>query len=80
MLSMRKYMRVGLIHFMAYPQVASGEGTIIDTLRRIALDDYFDAVEITRIKDASVRSEASDLLSASQLAVAFGAQPHAYSG
>ena len=54
--SIRKYMKVGLIHFMAYPAVIKGEGPIEETLRKIALDDYFEAVEVTWIKDASVRS------------------------
>jgi len=75
MSSMRDFMRVGLIHFMAFPQVGGGEGPILETLRRIALDDYFDAVEITRIKDAGVRAQARDLLAGSHLTVAYGAHP-----
>ena len=31
------YMKVGLIHFMAYP-VASGEGPIVETFKKIAAD------------------------------------------
>ena len=29
--SMYKFMKVGLIHFMAYPQVMRGEGPILET-------------------------------------------------
>ena len=49
--SMYKYMRVGLIHFMAYPDTMAGEGPILETIRKIAVDDYFNAIEITWIKD-----------------------------
>ena len=36
--SMHKYMKVGLIHFMAYPETAKGEGPILETLRKIYLE------------------------------------------
>lgn len=40
--SIRKYMKVGLVHFMAYPNTINGEGPIIETLKKIARDDYFE--------------------------------------
>jgi len=44
---MYKFMKVGLIHFMAYPQVIRGDGPILETLQKIAEDDFFTAVEIS---------------------------------
>jgi sugar phosphate isomerase/epimerase len=73
--SMREYMKVGLIHFMAFPETAGGEGPILETLRSIILDPYFDAVEVTWIKDPDVRREAARMLAASQMAVGYGAHP-----
>lgn len=73
--SLHAYMKVGLIHFMAYPAVSKGDGPIIETLKKIATDDYFDAVEITWIKDGETRKAAKKMLDASHLAVAFGAAP-----
>ena len=73
--SMYKFMKVGLIHFMAYPQVMKGEGPIIETLQKIAEDDFFTAVEVSWIKDAKVRQKAKKLLEVSHLTVAYGAQP-----
>lgn len=73
--SMHKYMKVGLIHFMAYPNCIKGEGPIEETLKKIALDDYFDAVEITWIKDKDVRQRAKKIIETSHLSVAYGAQP-----
>ncbi|MCM0650920.1 sugar phosphate isomerase/epimerase [Clostridium swellfunianum] len=73
--SIKKYMKVGLIHFMAYPSCIKGEGPIEETLRKIALDDYFDAVEITWIKDKNVRERAKKIIETSYLTVGYGAQP-----
>lgn len=73
--SIHKYMKVGLIHFMAYPECGKGEGPILETLKKIAMDDYFDAVEISWIKDDNVRKKAKKILETSHLAVAYGAQP-----
>ena len=73
--SMYKFMKVGLIHFMAYPQVMKGEGPILETLQKIAEDDFFTAVEVSWIKDAQVRQKAKKMLEVSHLTVAYGAQP-----
>lgn len=73
--SMHKYMKVGLIHFMAYPAVMKGEGPIEETLKKIALDDYFDAVEVTWIKDKAVRERAKKIIETSHMDVAYGSQP-----
>ena len=72
--SMHKYMKVGLIHFMAYP-VMNGEGPIEETLKKIACDDYFDAVEIAWIKDEKVKQRVKKILETSKLTVAYGASP-----
>jgi sugar phosphate isomerase/epimerase len=68
-------MKVGLIHFMAYPDTMRGEGPILDTLRAILVDDYFDAVEVTWIKDDAVREKARAMLAQSHMTVCYGAQP-----
>ncbi len=73
--SMYKYMKVGIIHFMAFPDTMKGDGPVVETLRKIALDDYFNAVEITWIKDKNVRNQVKKILDSSHLSVAYGAQP-----
>ena len=60
---------------MAYPQVMEGEGPILETLQKIAEDDFFTAVEVSWIKDVRVRQKAKKLLEVSHLTVAYGAQP-----
>jgi len=73
--SMYRYMKVGIIHFMAYPSAITGEGPIVETITKIAEDDFFTAIEITWIKDPEVRAKAKEVLVASGLAVGYGAQP-----
>ncbi|MDR3563595.1 MAG: TIM barrel protein [Negativicutes bacterium] len=73
--SMRKYMKVGLIHFMAYPNTIKGEGPIVETFKKIALDDYFELAEITWIKDQEVRNQVKKMIETSHMEVTYGGQP-----
>ena len=73
--SIHDYMRVGLIQFMAYPATASGEGPILETLRKILVDDFFDAVEITWIKDPEARAEARQMIQTAHVTTAYGCYP-----
>lgn len=73
--SIRDCMKVGIIHFMAYPAVSRGEGPVLDTLKKIVSDNYFDVVEITRIKDPETRDKVKKLLDAARVEVYYGAQP-----
>ncbi|MGL4398752.1 MAG: sugar phosphate isomerase/epimerase family protein [Luteolibacter sp.] len=73
--SIHKYAKVGLVHFMAYPSTIRGEGPIEETVRKIALDDYFDAIEISWVKDPETRAKVKKILASSHLSVAYGGQP-----
>jgi sugar phosphate isomerase/epimerase len=73
--SIHKFAKIGLIHFMAYPSTIKGEGPIEETIRKIAVDDYFDAIEITWIKDPETRKRVKKVLDSSHLTVAYGGQP-----
>lgn len=68
-------MKVGLVHFMAYPSTMKGEGPIVETIKKVVLDDYFDAIEITTIKNLEDRKVAKSMLESSHMRVAYGAQP-----
>ena len=35
----RSHMKVGLIHFMAYPSTIGGEGPILETLKKVLEDN-----------------------------------------
>ncbi len=73
--SMKAFMDLGIVYFMAYPQTIKGEGPILETMKKIAVDDYFDAVEVSWIKDPQVRAQAATMLKGSKLQVRYGAQP-----
>ncbi len=73
--SWNKYMNVGTIHFMSFPEVMKGEGPIAETLEKILTNDFFSAVEITRVKDDKVREEVKNMLNSSHIVSAYGAQP-----
>lgn len=74
--SIHKYFKVGLISFMAYPSIMRGDApNIPQVLEKIACDDYFDAIEVTWIKDAETRAQAARLLEQAHLTVCYGAQP-----
>ena len=68
-------MNVGMIHFMAFPEAMTGQGPILETLRVLCEDPYFQLVEVTQIKDAHVRAQARALAKATGTQIAFGAQP-----
>ena len=70
--SIHKYFQVGTILWMSYPPERCG---FLEPLRKICCDDFFDAVEITQIKDASEREKAKGLIAQSHLKVCYGAQP-----
>ncbi len=73
--AMQKFMKVGLIHFMAYPETMKGLDNIIPTLKKVVTDEYFEAVEITWMKDPEARKQAKKLLETSHMTVAYGGQP-----
>ncbi len=73
--SMYKYMRVGIIHFMIFPGTIGGEGPIVETVRRLAADEYFNALEVTWIKNPDSRKKVREILDVSHMTVAYGAQP-----
>ncbi len=78
--SWQRYFHIGTIHFMSFPEVMKGEGPIIETLEKILSNDFFTAVEITRIKDNKVREEVKKMLESSHVVSAYGAQPVLLSG
>lgn len=68
--SIHKYFQVGTIRWMSFPRTG-----VLESIRRIAADDYFDAIEITQCKDDAERKAVKKLLEQSHLKVCYGAQP-----
>lgn len=70
--SIHKYFQVGTIQWMTHPPKSY---SLLDSLKAIACDDFFDAIEITQIKDDEVKKQAKKILEQSHLKVCYGAQP-----
>jgi len=67
-------MKMGVVHFMAYPQTKKGGKGVAETVARIAKDDFFQAIEISWIKDEEELAATRRTLSGSGLDVAFAGQ------
>lgn len=68
--SIHKYFQVGTIRWMSFPKMG-----VLESIRRIASDDYFDAIELSQCKDQEEREAVKKLLEQSHLKVCYGAQP-----
>jgi sugar phosphate isomerase/epimerase len=68
--SIHKYFQVGTIQWMSHPTY-----DVLDSLKKIACDDFFDAVEVCKFADDETRAKAKKLLEQSHLKVCYGAQP-----
>lgn len=68
--SIHRYFQIGTISWMSFP----GKDAV-ETVRRIAEDDFFDAIELTRFDSEEERARAKRLLDQSHLKVCYGAQP-----
>jgi sugar phosphate isomerase/epimerase len=74
-ISMYQKMRVGVVHFKAFPGLESGEGPLAATLEKICADDFWTAVEVGWMKDYRERNTCRMLLDQAHLSVAYATQP-----
>jgi len=73
--NLSRYIELGIVHFMAFPETIKGEKGILESIRKILLDDDFQVIEVTWIKDPKVRKEATELFDQSGIKVLYAAQP-----
>ncbi len=71
----QKYMQLGIVHFMIYPQLLKGDGPIVETAKRIAADPFFDVLEVGLVNDPAAIPALKALAVESQLSIGVGAQP-----
>ena len=72
--SMRRYMRVGTILHVSYKQLGSGKGPILECLKKIVTDPYFEVVEVAHMKDEKVRKAAADMIACGHMTSSYGGQ------
>lgn len=68
--SIHTYFQIGTIQWMSHPK-----REVLQSIRDIAADDYFDAIEVRHFEDDRIREEARRILEQSHLKVCYGAQP-----
>jgi sugar phosphate isomerase/epimerase len=71
----RRYLDLGVVQYVSFPQVIAGAGPVLETIRRVLVDEFFSAIEITWIEDERAKRQVADLLSYSGLRVVFAGGP-----
>jgi sugar phosphate isomerase/epimerase len=66
---------LSLVHFLAFPECGGGEGPILESITAVAEDDFFSAIEVSRINDKNLRKQVGALLAQTHLNVDFGVHP-----
>ena len=67
--SIHKYFKVGVIQWMIHPPA---KYELLESLKTLACDDFFDAIEIGQIKDDKTREDARHILSQSHMKICYG--------
>ena len=68
----QKYFQIGTIQWMSHPPVSYD---LLDSVKTLAVDDFFTAIEITKIADDETRDKVKHMLEQSHMKVCYGAQP-----
>lgn len=68
----QKYFQVGTIQWMSHPPV---HYSLLESVKTIACDEYFGALEVTKVADNETREKLKRMLEQSHLKVCYGAQP-----
>ena len=76
--SIYRHMKLGIVHFKAFPEIVRGEGPIVESLRTLVEDDFWTAVEVGWVKDIKVRNEVRQLLETSHMEVCYACQPRMF--
>jgi len=68
-------LKLGIVHFKAFPEVKDGGGPFVETLYKILEDDFWTAVEVGMVGDVKVRNEVRNMLAVAHVEVAYATQP-----
>ena len=73
--SLHSNMKIGIVHFMAFPETMGGDGPILETVRSIVEDEFFGAIEIGFVQDPSVVKDIASLTETAAVQVGACGQP-----
>lgn len=71
----QSYLRLGIVHYMAFPECLTGAGPFFDTLSLLCHDPFFDAIDVGPLHDDAQRRECAALLRDCRVEVTFACQP-----
>ena len=72
---LEQYLRLGLVHFMAFPETMQDESLLLPTIEKVAADPMFRCIEIKAIEDESLIEPVVRLAASAGLDLALAAQP-----
>lgn len=70
-----QYLRLGIVHFMAFPETVNDESLLLPTLEKVAHDPHFRCVELKLIEDEKFLEPVKNLLTTAMLDLSIAAQP-----
>lgn len=74
--SMYRYLKMGYVHFMAYPAAMKHDNRVIlESVEATCKDPYFTAIELMKIQDQNTRTQALSMLGQAGLLICYAAQP-----
>ena len=68
-------MRLSVVHALAYPTAQPGEAYYVDSVKRLANDDFFSVIEIVWLKDPELRKTVREIAESAHVTTTYGAQP-----
>lgn len=63
------YCLMSIVHFMAFPETAFGDGPMVETMTKIAEDAFFGGIEIGCVNDPCVRARVKRLIETAHIQV-----------
>ncbi|MBN2290589.1 MAG: TIM barrel protein [Candidatus Glassbacteria bacterium] len=72
---LEQYLRLGLVHFMAYPETIKDESLLLPTAEKVATDPMFRFLEIKAIEDRSLVEPLRRMAASAGIGLGLAAQP-----
>jgi sugar phosphate isomerase/epimerase len=73
--SLHDYMRVGIVHFMIFPELIGGSGEFLNTLTTLVSDPLFDVMEVGMVLDPTIVPKMSSILRQARVEPVYDGQP-----
>jgi len=68
-------LRLSIVHTLAYPTALPGEPNYLNSIKKLASDDFFSVLEIVWLKDPALRKTVREIVESAHATMTYGAQP-----